>query len=509
MKKNLLLLLVLWQAFAFSQTTPAFKNIKITGNTTSDSALKVNVQESDGTINTISKVDLVDVLKYTTAAALPVTGVSGKFYYTTDDNKYYTWNGTIYKPNFTNLSTSQTTTSVTINPEIGTGATIPLGNGSNAGVSINNYTNSEKTAVANSASVSYVDGQLANKITKNGVITAATNTKITYDEKGLIISGTALTADDIPTLPQSTITNLATDLAGKVPASRSIFVSAPLTGGGDLGTNKTIAMPKATASVDGYLSATDWNSFNNKPNNNVVLQTTGAQTKTGGLAVIGTATDSDAITITNTDSFVGLRINSTGTKRGAVISSTGTGSALTLRNLTGSNSLEIRESTADVGTYIVTSDGKVISPGIIIPTTIASATSSYDLLTYNLTAGTSQYNLSRVPNTTFATPASVTAVSRPYKVWSGLVSQTGTSNPTATVLENTLGGTPSFARTSSGAYTITLTGAFTNNKTFIQWSNPYPTYQLYLTYVSANIINITTPSDGVLSATPIEIRVYN
>ena len=49
---------------------------------------------------------------------------------------------------------------------------------------------------------------------------------------------------------------------GFVPAIRTISTTAPLTGGGDLSANRTIAIPQATAAVDGYLSAVDWIRFN-------------------------------------------------------------------------------------------------------------------------------------------------------------------------------------------------------------------------------------------------------
>jgi hypothetical protein len=48
---------------------------------------------------------------------------------------------------------------------------------------------------------------------------------------------------------------------GKVATTRSIGTTAPLTGGGDLSADRTIAIAKATASVDGYLAATDFTTF--------------------------------------------------------------------------------------------------------------------------------------------------------------------------------------------------------------------------------------------------------
>ncbi len=50
----------------------------------------------------------------------------------------------------------------------------------------------------------------------------------------------------------------------KVSTTRTISTTSPLSGGGDLSTNRTFAIAKATTSVDGYLAATDFVIFNNK-----------------------------------------------------------------------------------------------------------------------------------------------------------------------------------------------------------------------------------------------------
>lgn len=50
----------------------------------------------------------------------------------------------------------------------------------------------------------------------------------------------------------------------KVSASRAINTTSPLTGGGDLSANRTLSIPASTGSVDGYLSAVDWTTFNSK-----------------------------------------------------------------------------------------------------------------------------------------------------------------------------------------------------------------------------------------------------
>jgi hypothetical protein len=52
-----------------------------------------------------------------------------------------------------------------------------------------------------------------------------------------------------------------TTFNGKVATTRIIGTTAPLSGGGDLSSDRTIAIAKATASVDGYLAATDFTTF--------------------------------------------------------------------------------------------------------------------------------------------------------------------------------------------------------------------------------------------------------
>lgn len=102
---------------------------------------------------------------------------------------------------------------------------------------------------------------------------------------------------------------------------------------------------------------------------------------------------------------------------------------------------------------------------------------------------------------------------RGYKVYTALVSQSGTSDPTATVLENQVGSIV-WARTGLGAYTATLSGAFTSGKTFIingmngdgltfncfRSDNNTVTLKCYLTSSGG--------STDVFSSLSVEIRVY-
>ena len=54
------------------------------------------------------------------------------------------------------------------------------------------------------------------------------------------------------------------DLSSYVPTTRTISTASPLQGGGDLSANRTISITEASTTTDGYLSAANFTTFNNK-----------------------------------------------------------------------------------------------------------------------------------------------------------------------------------------------------------------------------------------------------
>ncbi len=107
---------------------------------------------------------------------------------------------------------------------------------------------------------------------------------------------------------------------------------------------------------------------------------------------------------------------------------------------------------------------------------------------------------------------------RPYKVITGLITQSGTSAPTLTILENTLGYTPTLSRVSTGDYRMTFSAGIVlanklwtslsleNRNAFAQigrWNNT----QIY--FRSFKNLGTAQPlSDNLFSSTSIEIRIY-
>lgn len=81
-----------------------------------------------------------------------------------------------------------------------------------------------------------------------------------------------------------------------VPVSRTINTTTPLTGGGNLSADRTIAIPRADTATDGYLSSVDWNTFNGKQAaGNYITSLTSDVTASGPGAAAATIAN-DAVT---------------------------------------------------------------------------------------------------------------------------------------------------------------------------------------------------------------------
>jgi hypothetical protein len=106
---------------------------------------------------------------------------------------------------------------------------------------------------------------------------------------------------------------------------------------------------------------------------------------------------------------------------------------------------------------------------------------------------------------------------RPYKVYSALISQTGTNPPVADVLENTMNGFIGFNYLSVGTYSITSNNEFTLNKTAIFVNSTLLNEEtIGCVYGGTSFCQIATrdsfgvSANGVISfyKTFIEVRVY-
>jgi len=136
---------------------------------------------------------------------------------------------------------------------------------------------------------------------------------------------------------------------------------------------------------------------------------------------------------------------------------------------------------------------------------------------------TASDNDTSIATTAFVTGEIATAIvtARPYKVYTALLTQTGTSAPTAIVLENTTGGTISYSYTAVGRYQLSISGvSFPTNKCtvitevnsgYLQGGYGLRTSNFggsTLDIYSYSNLNASTLSDVILNLSTIEIKIY-
>jgi hypothetical protein len=97
-----------------------------------------------------------------------------------------------------------------------------------------------------------------------------------------------------------TINGTSTSLGGSISVGTvtSVTGTSPVVSSG--GATPAISMPAATASVNGYLTSTDWTTFNNKSNTNGTVTSVSGTGIVNGLTLTGTVTTTGSLTLGGT-----------------------------------------------------------------------------------------------------------------------------------------------------------------------------------------------------------------
>lgn len=131
-------------------------------------------------------------------------------------------------------------------------------------------------------------------VSSGGTISYITNNSTNWDTAytNRITSLTTTGSSGAATLSSNTlnIPNYTAAGLGAVSTSRLISTTTPLQGGGDLSADRTLSILQATTSQSGYLSSTDWTTFNNKQ---AALSGTGIVKSTSGTISYLTDNSSD------------------------------------------------------------------------------------------------------------------------------------------------------------------------------------------------------------------------
>lgn len=97
-----------------------------------------------------------------------------------------------------------------------------------------------------------------------------------------------------------TINGTSTSLGGSISVGTvtSVTGTSPVVSSG--GATPAISMPAATASVNGYLTSTDWTTFNNKSNTNGTVTSVSGTGTVSGISLSGTVTTTGSLTLGGT-----------------------------------------------------------------------------------------------------------------------------------------------------------------------------------------------------------------
>jgi len=221
------------------------------------------------------------------------------------------------------------------------------------------------TSVAGVGTVTSVDGSggttglslTGGPITASGTLTLGGTLAVANGGTGSTTAGDALTA--LGAYPASnpsgftSNTGTVTDVTG----------TAPIASSG--GTAPAISISQATTSTDGYLSSTDWNTFNGKTSNTGTVTSVGGTGTVNGLTLTGTVTTTGNLTLGGTLSLASPPAIG-GTTPAAGTFTTLADAAGSVRQIPQSGSAKTSSytlATSDVGEFIeVGSGGSVTIP---------------------------------------------------------------------------------------------------------------------------------------------------
>lgn len=229
MKTKILLFILAFISLTINAQNPTRfpSGVQITGGITTDNnAQKVVVQSANNVLNTISKTDLQDAFYYSTASALPVVGITDKLYITRDDNKLYRFNGTIYVPLGSDLSSKENTANKQNSLAVdGTGTKFPTVDAVLAGLSLKQPLEDQRLSQSNiptflGLNLNNTLGQ-SGQITINGTQNGARHYSLRNQISGASNSGFEI-RDDI-----GAISPLAIEANGHVDVHESLSISLP------------------------------------------------------------------------------------------------------------------------------------------------------------------------------------------------------------------------------------------------------------------------------------------
>ena len=130
----------------------------------------------------------------------PASAKEGQLWYNTTDHFLYIWsNGQAVKVGYLPPATTTTLGGIIVgsNLDVAADGTLSIKDASTDYKGVIEIATDTEASTGTSETLAVNPKQLATKVTANAAITGATHTKITYDNKGLVTSGTDITLSDV------------------------------------------------------------------------------------------------------------------------------------------------------------------------------------------------------------------------------------------------------------------------------------------------------------------------
>ena len=362
---------VVADAYNDTLTLVAGSNITITTNATNDT-ITIDSPDAGGTVTNIATSAPITGGPITTTGTIGITqsGTSTDGYLSsTDWNTFNSKEPALTKGDLTESTSSILTIGNGTGAVIGSGTTITV---AQSGTLTDGYLSSTDWNTFNGKEPALTKGNLTETTSAILTITGGTNSVIGSGTTIEVSQATTTTSGYLSSLDWNTFNDKEPALTkGDLTESTSSVLTIGNGTGAVIGSGTTITVSQSGTLTSGYLSSTDWNTFNDKEpaltKGNLTETTSAILTITGGAnAVIGSGT---TIAVSQADGSTSGYLSSTdwNTFNGKEPALTkgdlteATSSVLTISNGTGSvigsgTSIEVAQSSATVSGYLSSTD---------------------------------------------------------------------------------------------------------------------------------------------------------
>jgi hypothetical protein len=337
-------------------TFVAGTNITITTDAANDT-ITINSPDAGGTVTSIGTSAPIQGGPITTSGTISITqsGLSTDGYLSsTDWNTFNNKEPALTKGDLTETTSSVLTIGSGTGAVIGSGTTITV---SQSGISTSGYLSSTDWNTFNGKEPALTKGNLTEATSAILTITGGTNAVIGSGTSIQVSQATTTTSGYLSSTDWNTFNDKepAVTKGNLTEATSSVLT---ITGGTNavIGSGTTIAVAQAGSTTSGYLSSTDWGTFDGKADYSFVTIAVSGQTDVVADSASDTLTLVAGTGVTITTDAVGDSVTIAATGSGGTVTSIATSAPLSGGTITSTGTISITQSNASTDGYLSSTD---------------------------------------------------------------------------------------------------------------------------------------------------------